>query len=352
MPKKILGTDHSYQKLLSELKKILIEGLRRIEAERLKANWRTGQLISEDLLENQERANYGDYLFERLSNDLRMDKRTLQKSVQFFHLFTIADLSPQLEWTHYRTLVSVKDKQKRDLFHTRAIKQDWTVEQLKEAIRIERLKLQDLSREEKLTSPPKLSLTRGRLRTKLKLIRGKLYSYKLLKSDYLNLEQSDLLVDCGFSVWREIPLKGLSNPKEGEIVESTEAEQGFKFKYSSAKKNQLYTYKAFVEKVTDADTIWVHIDLGFYSHTRQKLRFRGIDAPEISTKKGQKAKEFVEATLSKVSFIIIRSTSLDKYGRPLTDIFYLEGESDPQKVLEAGIFLNQELLDKGLACLI
>ena len=104
--------------------------------------------------------------------------------------------------------------------------------------------------------------------------------------------------------------------------------------------------------MTDADTIWVHIDLGFYSHTRQKLRFRGIDAPEISTKKGQKAKEFVEATLSKVSFIIIRSTSLDKYGRPLTDIFYLEGESDPQKVLEAGIFLNQELLDKGLACLI
>ncbi|MBL7197219.1 MAG: thermonuclease family protein [Candidatus Omnitrophica bacterium] len=341
MSTKSLTTNNSYQKLLKNLKSTLIQGLKRIEQQRVKTYWQTGELISKYLLENKERAVYGESLFSRLSRDLKIDERTLYHTVAFFEAFPNLSAGSKLGWTHYRQLLSVEDRKKRDFLQKEAIQQGWDSCALGEAIRLYKLQLKDLS---PAPSPEPAA--------KLSLVRGELYTYKLLKSDYLNLEQSDLLVDCGFSVWREVLLKGLSNPKEGEIVESAKTEQGFKFKYSSAKKNQLYTYKAFVEKVTDADTIWTHIDLGFYSHTRQKLRFRGIDAPEISTKKGQKAKEFVEATLSQVSFIIIKSTSLDKYGRPLSDIFYLEGESDPQKVLEKGTFLNRQLLDLGLARII
>ena len=47
--------------------------------------------------------------------------------------------------------------------------------------------------------------------------------------------------------------------------------------------------------------------------------------------------------------IVIRTHSTDKYDRYLADIFYLPGEGEPQAVAEKGVFLNQELLDEGLA---
>ena len=111
----------------------------------------------------------------------------------------------------------------------------------------------------------------------------------------------------------------------------------------------------------------VNIDLGFGNWMRQKLRLRGIDAPEISTQKGQKAKQFVEAVLKDIPFVIIKTHGSDKYDRYLVDIFYpplelrrtgsplkfrrtgLQDELNPQVVLEQGIFLNQQLLDLGLA---
>ena len=38
----------------------------------------------------------------------------------------------------------------------------------------------------------------------------------------------------------------------------------------------------------------------------------------------------------------------NKNDRYLTDIFYIHDEDDLQRIAEEGIFLNQELLDKGL----
>ena len=37
------------------------------------------------------------------------------------------------------------------------------------------------------------------------------------------------------------------------------------------------------------------------------------------------------------------------YGRFLADVFYLPGEDDAEVVLAKGHYLNQELLDEGLA---
>ena len=44
----------------------------------------------------------------------------------------------------------------------------------------------------------------------------------------------------------------------------------------------MYEYKAYVEKVYDADTITVTLDLGFNTClNKQKIRLSGIDAPEV-----------------------------------------------------------------------
>lgn len=97
----------------------------------------------------------------------------------------------------------------------------------------------------------------------------------------------------------------------------------------------------------DDDTLWTDVDLGFRFWTTRKLRLRGIDAAEIE--KGEEASDFVRRALARVPFVVITCSGRDKFDRTLTDLFYLEGASDKEKVLQEGIFLNQELLDRGLA---
>ena len=99
----------------------------------------------------------------------------------------------------------------------------------------------------------------------------------------------------------------------------------------------------------DGDTLWVNVDCGFKIWAKQKIRLRGIDTPSIETQKGVESFKFVSKTLRGLPFIIIKSHGRDKYDRYLMDIFYLEGEEDPLVVLEKGTFLNQVLLDEGLA---
>jgi endonuclease YncB( thermonuclease family) len=93
----------------------------------------------------------------------------------------------------------------------------------------------------------------------------------------------------------------------------------------------------------------VEIDVGFAIWVRQKLRLRGIDAPELSRRSGQRARAFVEERLALAPCIALCTSRADKYDRYLADVFYLEGEGDAGRVVEQGIYLNQQLLDQGLA---
>ena len=111
----------------------------------------------------------------------------------------------------------------------------------------------------------------------------------------------------------------------------------------------LYTYKVYIKKIIDGDILWVIIDCGFKIWAKQKIRLRGINAPSIETQKGIESFRFVCKTLKNLPFIIIKSHGRDKYDRYLKDLFYLKGEDDPLAVSEKGLFLNQVLLDEGLA---
>lgn len=120
----------------------------------------------------------------------------------------------------------------------------------------------------------------------------------------------------------------------------------------------LYTYKADIIKVVDGDTLLINIDVGFKTKMEQKVRLNGINCAEIGTKLGDKAKEFIEAELTADTTgttghgylpIIIRSYKIGKFGRYIIDLWYLKGESDPEKILKNGIWLNQLLVDKKLA---
>ena len=46
-------------------------------------------------------------------------------------------------------------------------------------------------------------------------------------------------------------------------------------------------------RVVDADTLLVEVDCGFGCRMEQRLRLRGIDAPELKTPEGARARAFV-----------------------------------------------------------
>jgi endonuclease YncB( thermonuclease family) len=196
----------------------------------------------------------------------------------------------------------------------------------------------------------------------LKPKQGKFYTYQIVKPrDLHQIEEENqtpdipYAIDLGFTTRIDLKIRGIKNPREGQIIESVRTKRSqktgtdyYRFRKSSSGRDALYTYKATVERVIDGDTLWLQVDLGFRVWTRQKLRLRGINTEELGAG-GEKAGRYVKRRLSLASFVVIKVSGRDKFGRYLTDLFYLENEPDPEEALQKGIFLNQELLDRGLA---
>ncbi len=118
-------------------------------------------------------------------------------------------------------------------------------------------------------------------------------------------------------------------------------------------KKQKYVYEAKVLDVHDGDTITVEIELGFEMRFTDKMRFYGINAPELKVRdenkklvpnfEGMKTLATVNDFI-KVGDIIIIETIKDKkekYGRYLANIYVTKNDEQ--------IFLNKFLLDNGLA---
>lgn len=104
----------------------------------------------------------------------------------------------------------------------------------------------------------------------------------------------------------------------------------------------MFEYRALVQRVIDADSIVVNLDMGFdnWEHNLH-VRLFGIDAPERWTLSGKDARSFVEALLEPGAAITLTSevyNPRDKYGRCLATI-----------VLGDGRVLNDLLVEAGLA---
>ena len=115
------------------------------------------------------------------------------------------------------------------------------------------------------------------------------------------------------------------------------------------KEKKMYTYKAFVKKVYDGDTITVNIDLGFHTILQdQKIRLSYINAPEIRGEERpdglvsrDKLREWI---LNKTVIIKTKKDSKGKYGRWLGEIFPIEYLND--NTMES---YNTKLINEGYA---
>lgn len=113
--------------------------------------------------------------------------------------------------------------------------------------------------------------------------------------------------------------------------------------------SRVHNYAAVVERVIDGDTLAVRIDLGFDTWRTEKVRLRGIDAPEMKTAAGKKSKAFVVKQLAKAGQVVVRTYKTDVYGRYVGDVFYDWSSDDQDAIFDQGQFLNQRLLDAGMA---
>ncbi len=207
----------TYPVLLSQLKTVFIQGMLRIEEEKVKTYWRTRELISNYILENKERSDYGENLFDKLAEDLDIERTVLLRTVQFYRAFPILAERRELSWNHYKSLITVQDKSKREAFEKMALKKEWTAEELSEAIRLDRLKIEEPEIRQ-VQSSVKLSVTRSRI-----------YTYQVLEPAFIHPIEERLVIDLGFKVLIHAEIKGVRLKAE-EIIESVKAGENYSFR--------------------------------------------------------------------------------------------------------------------------
>lgn len=337
----------AYTVLVRRVRETIHLGRRRaedaVEREKVRTSWEIGKLIHEHILLHKERANYGEQVLKRLSNDLGMSYTEIRYMVEFARTYPIRRPAGELSWGHYQALLRINDDEKRKTMAEEAAEKKWTRQTLRREIG--KLKAQDSKAISEFPDEGSLAPIKGTLGT-----------YRIIRQE-TGPWKGRLVIDLGFSNnhrpsgdfdFRENEIIRVSNSKLVRVKEATEKD--------------LFTYRAFLDEITDGDTLWVVIDLGFGFTTKQHLRLRGIDAPEITSKDGAQAKGFVENELKNVSQIIITSTKSDKYDRYLADVYYLPARN--VKIPAGGTrtsrarvyedkkgeqFLNNWLLKKGLA---
>ena len=105
------------------------------------AYWNIGKQIYEACGEN-DRAAYGKQLLRYLSEKLTeefgkgFNERNLRNMRQFYLTFPIRNsLRSELSWTHYRSLMKIKDDAARDFYLEEAAKSGWSSRQLDRQIK-------------------------------------------------------------------------------------------------------------------------------------------------------------------------------------------------------------------------
>ena len=103
--------------------------------------WHIGQRIVLEEQQGNEKAKYKEYLIKNLANVLEKEfgsgysHRQLELMRQFYLTFPIANsLSSQLTWTHYKHIIRIDEKEKRDFYIAEAVKNTWTVRNLERQI--------------------------------------------------------------------------------------------------------------------------------------------------------------------------------------------------------------------------
>ena len=328
----------SLDALIAAMRRELQQGLARAQKavyrQRVIVNWRNGRHVHRFLAAQPPGPETPHLILIAEKSGCSLD--VIRKILKFYRCFPKLPKDPPLSWSQYRALLTAPEAQ-RSLLLKKAITEDIGSEELYALISVSRHK--DQTDPAAAGPAPKLDFKRGRL-----------FTYKTLQGKHLKLKKGEIMVDGGFKWRHKVKVGADSKLTGGHIVRSVKTDNGdYELKQCNDDSSSLYTYKAEVERVVDADTFLLTIDTGFDNWLDSRVRLRGIDAPEISTALGRRAYRYVKKALGNRP-VVIKSYKEEKYGRYLVDLFYMRKKvADPRQIAKEGIFLNQELLDLGLA---
>ncbi len=114
-------------------------------------------------------------------------------------------------------------------------------------------------------------------------------------------------------------------------------------------KTPAYRYKARAHRIIDGDTYELSIDFGFQVYGVITVRLRGVDTPEMKTKKGPPAKEFVHTCLfhegtgspesgtgDPLPLIVETYKDRQTFARWVADVWLSDGRRLADVIIEAG----------------
>ncbi len=114
---------------------------RSVDQARVLMYWNIGKRIFEKEQQGKERADYGSFLLETLSKNLApiygsgFSVRQLEICRKFYRTYPIANtLCSQLNWSQYKLLIAIPDKDKREYYQLEAVNEGWSKRQLERQI--------------------------------------------------------------------------------------------------------------------------------------------------------------------------------------------------------------------------
>jgi predicted nuclease of restriction endonuclease-like (RecB) superfamily len=193
------------------------KAVKAVDHERVLMYWQIGKLIFEEEQQGENRASYGTFLIKSISSEFQpqfgtgFSVRQLERYRQFFRMFPITSaLRTQFSWTHYKLLLSIDNKDKREFYIAEVEKNNWTSRQLERQINsqlFERLLLSNdvkavlaVARQEKLPVNPKEIIKDPMILEFLGLRRETAYYEKDLETAIItHLQEFILELGNGFS---------------------------------------------------------------------------------------------------------------------------------------------------------
>lgn len=136
IPKKLIS-----KKVYSQIQALIVESQnavsRTVNTTMVKLYWEIGRTIFEEEQKGKNRAEYGQYLIESLSQQLSVDygkgfsATNLRKMRQFYEIFPIQQtLSVELSWSHYLILTKIEDQNARHFYMKECVGSRWSVREL------------------------------------------------------------------------------------------------------------------------------------------------------------------------------------------------------------------------------
>jgi predicted nuclease of restriction endonuclease-like (RecB) superfamily len=114
---------------------------RSIDNTRVLMYWNIGKRIFEKEQQGKDRADYGSFLLRTLSKNLApaygsgFSVRQLEMCRQFYRTYPIANtLCSQLNWSQYKLLIAIPDKDKREYYQLEAVNEGWSKRHLERQI--------------------------------------------------------------------------------------------------------------------------------------------------------------------------------------------------------------------------